>query len=568
MRLKATEPLTFPSLGWLVGAWIEQHCVVPDRYLTEESAAAGVRDAFRLYGEQLRYLVHHYRIRPTAQVGQLNTAFVYRMSMLVRPQKWGKGPLRSAMICAEGVGPVLFAGFAPAGAVYKCSDHGCRCGWVYAYEPGEPMGRRWGSGTSPTPMIQITANSDDQTDNVYKSLRPMIELGPLALLIPKTGEELIRLPGGGDIHTVTSNAKSRLGARVTFVPQDEAGLYTKRNGMVAVADTQHRGVAGMGGRAALDTNGWDPAENSTAQMLDEGNLPDVLVDFKEPPQSWSYSDRRERRRIHRFVYGDSLTEHGGHVDLESIEADAAALVLRDAAQAARFYGNKIVQGKGTWLVEGRWNGAVQGGLLPDGSMPRREPPPDGTQICLGFDGSESDDWTAIRAETIDGYQFTPLYGPDRQPTWWDPADSDGRIPRLQVDVAVEELHRRYRVKRFYCDPRDWQSAIGGWALAYGTAVEWPTNQVGRTWAALERVVTDLGTGALTHDGDPTVATHVANARKSAAAGQKYLLSKPAGAYHQKIDLAMASVLAHEAVMDALADGWGQQDALPHIAFGL
>ena len=22
---------------------------------------------------------------------------------------------------------------------YVCADHGCACGWVYVYEPGEPM---------------------------------------------------------------------------------------------------------------------------------------------------------------------------------------------------------------------------------------------------------------------------------------------------------------------------------------------------------------------------------------------------------------------------------------------
>ena len=37
----------------------------------------------------------------------------------------------------------------------------------------------------------------------------MIEYGPLAELIPKTGEEFIRLPGGGRIDTVTASAQSR-----------------------------------------------------------------------------------------------------------------------------------------------------------------------------------------------------------------------------------------------------------------------------------------------------------------------------------------------------------------------
>ncbi|WDF32239.1 hypothetical protein PTW37_10165 [Arthrobacter agilis] len=31
------------------------------------------------------------------------------------------------------------------------------------------------------------------------------------------------------------------------------------------------------------------------------------------------------------------------------------------------------------------------------------------RICIGFDGSDKDDFTGIRAETIEGWQFTPTY---------------------------------------------------------------------------------------------------------------------------------------------------------------
>lgn len=106
----------------------------------------------------------------------------------------GKGPFSAAIICAEAVGPTLFAGWDAS---------------------GEPVGRSW-----PTPLIQITAASEDQTDNVYRQLVPMIDLGPLADLIPDTGETRINLPGGGRIDPVTSKARSRLGQPVTHVLQD------------------------------------------------------------------------------------------------------------------------------------------------------------------------------------------------------------------------------------------------------------------------------------------------------------------------------------------------------------
>jgi phage terminase large subunit-like protein len=80
--------------------------------------------------------------------------------------------------------------------------------------------------------------------------------------------------------------------------------------------------------------------------------------------------------------------------------------------------------------------------------------------------------------------------------------------------------------------------------------------------ALEQFRTDLVTHAITHDGCPITAAHMANAVKRAAPGDRYVLAKPAGADHQKIDAAMAAVLAHRAAADARADGW----ALPQENF--
>ncbi len=192
------------------------------------------------------------------------------------------------------------------------------------------------------------------------------------------------------------------------------------------------------------------------------------------------------------------------------------------------------------------------------------PPDAGAEVCAGFDGSSTDDHTAIRAETRDGFQFTPRYGPEWRPTIWNPAEWDGQVPRREVHAAVDELARRYRLVRVYCDPREWDSEINGWALTYGDDVflEWPTNKVSRMFPALRRFVTDLTTGELTHDGCPITATHVANARKAAKPGEQYLLEKPT--QHQKIDAAMASALAHEARADALAAGWTRKGSLTRV----
>ena len=187
----------------------------------------------------------------------------------------------------------------------------------------------------------------------------------------------------------------------------------------------------------------------------------------------------------------------------------------------------------------------------------------GTQICLGFDGSETDDYTVIRAETVDGFQFTPKFGPNDEPTIWDPSKHGGRIPRLEVAAAIDSLFRRYRVRRMYCDPWKWQTEVETWAMKHGPTVvlPWETNRVKQMHHALERFRTDLENGALTHDDCPITADHMANARKVARPGERYILSKPAGAEHQKIDSAVTSVICHEAAADARAEGWGVRDAV-------
>jgi hypothetical protein len=79
-------------------------------------------------------------------------------------------------------------------------------------------------------------------------------------------------------------------------------------------------------------------------------------------------------------------------------------------------------------------------------------------------------------------------------------------------------------------------------------------------AALERFQTDIynADSGFSHDADVVVRDHMRNAIVRSRAlnpltkQRQYILGKPAE--HQKIDFAMSSTLAHEAVMDAIADG--------------
>jgi hypothetical protein len=331
----------WPSLGFLVADWVSAHCPIPDGFRKG--------DDFVMYEWQLKCTVRHYRVKPDAVLGQLAPAFHYRRSQVVAPQKTGKGPWSASIICAEAVGPVVFAGWATGGEVYRCEDFGCGCGWEREYAPGEPMGRPW-----PTPLIQLLATSEDQTDNVYRPFQAMVKLGPLAEQM-RVGEQFTRIGEEGRVDVVTSSALARLGNPITAALQDETGTYSQRNGLIRVAETQRRGLAGMGGRAIETTNAWDPAEDSVAQRTAESSRPDIFRFHRLPLANLSYRDKRERRKIHAYVY-----EGSDHVDLDAIEAEAAELLERDPEQAERFFGNRLVQGSGAWLDTELWDRAFAG----------------------------------------------------------------------------------------------------------------------------------------------------------------------------------------------------------------
>lgn len=515
------------TLGFLVTDWVEAHCRVPGGVYEGESLTFN--------GWQLFCTANHYRIKPKAIADprRLVAPFHYRRSIVVGPQKCGKSPWGAGMILAEAVGPTTFVGWATGGEAYRCSEHGCSCGWEYEYLPGEAMGapRR-------KSLIGLLAYAESQTQNVYEPLQSMIQSGPLADFV-HAREGFIRLPNRGMILPLSAAAKSKLGKQFTGALADESGLYTKQNKVLDTWQTIRRAVAGMQGRTIELTNPWDPMENSAAQQAFESRQPDIFRYYRKPPADLSYKSKRDRSKIHRHVYADSPW-----VDPATIDAEAAELVETDPAQAERFFGNRLVQGLGSYMLEPLWEATKEPRVVRDGE-----------RVALGFDGSRSGDWTAIRAETADGHRFTPTYGPDSRPTFWNPDEWGGRIPRGEVTAAMSELMARYSVGRVYVDPRHWETQADQWAAEHGDDVvaTWPTNQINRMYMALVRFLEDTTERVTTHDGDKTMTAHALAARKVAKPGDKYILGKPSET--QKIDLLMADVLAHEAAADLRAEGW-------------
>jgi hypothetical protein len=297
-----------------------------------------------------------------------------------------------------------------------------------------------------------------------------------------------------------------------------------------------RGLAGMGGRSIETTNCWDPAEQSVAQRTYEGKSRDVFKFYEPPPPELRYAIKSERRKIHEHNYLGSP-----HVNLDAIEAEAAEIAETDPAQAERFYGNRIVAGLGSWCDGDMWDKRAKPREI--GVRP---------QVVLGFDGSDTDDWTGIRAETQDGYQFTPVTSAGE--TIWKPVEHGGKVPRLDVAAAVDELFSKYDVIRMYCDPPYWETEVDTWAEKYGEkrVLRWETYRPKQMHDAAERLLTDVNKkdSGFTHDGCQDTGLHIRNARKAARLNNRYVLTKPGDG--RKIDLAVCSIICHEAWGDTTA----------------
>jgi hypothetical protein len=409
------------------------------------------------------------------------------------------------------------------------------------------MARRW-----PTPLIQITATAEDQTDNIYDALRPMIDDGPLSVMVPKTGEEFIRLPNKGRIDVVTSNARSRLGQRVTFVAQDETGVWTQAAGMIKVAETQRRGLAGMSGRAEETTNAWDPNEGSVAQRTAEATTRDIFRLHPLAHDGLAYKKKAERRQIHKHVYRGCRW-----IDLDAIEAEAAELIRVDPGQAERFFGNRPTAGSDA----GFDIDAFRGNEKPKLSVVRHE------LITIGVDGARFDDAIAAVATHVkSGYQW-PLCILERP----DDAGDDYEHPLAELDSAVTDAFDMWTVWRLYADPHWIEHIIDGWQNRWGEkrVVPWYTNR-DRVIAWAVRAYTEaVAKGDMSHSGDATFERHIANARKKELKIKDdherfmHTLAKDSPHSPRKIDAAMAAVLSWEARGDAITAGAVLMDPVKH-----
>jgi hypothetical protein len=545
-----------PSLGPLVIKWMENVLAAPDRTDGE---------MFRPTDEQRDFINDFYALDLTGKR-------VKRRAVLSRPKGWGKSPALGAIAAAEGLGPVIFDHWAEEGEVFEFAP-----GLGMRMSEGDPVGKPW--RTIRTPLVQVSAVSEDQTRNCWGPLLEMLSDGPAKDIYPglEPMSTFVALPGGGRIEFVTASARSREGNRPVFCVLDQTETWLPSNGGVKLAATMRRNLGKTGGSSIESPNAYLPGEDSVAEQsakywdsIEQGKARDdgLLYDHREAPADTELTDKKSLLAGLRYAYGCASAmkcvlpghKHGrGWVDLERIVAEIWDPAT-DPQDARRFYLNQITHASDSYISAPDW-----AGCLDEEKQIQR-----GDIITLGFDGSRGkakgkpDATALIGCRVSDGHIFTlEVWEADDGP-----GEENWEPPIPEIHAAVADAFKQYRVAAFYCDPaKDWRSIVNEWENKYSRRPEvqvkvtplhpfewWMTGGrsvfIERAVEAFEGAVRN---GDMTHSGGKHLTQHVLNARRRIR-HQKLTLGKEHDYSSRKIDACVAAVLAWQARMDCVAKG--------------
>lgn len=545
------------TLGWGVLAWLSEYVNTPGghddpnrlRFLISLSEA-GIpfnENMFVPTDEQVRLVLWWYAVDERGQ-------YVYREGVIRRLKGWGKDPFTAALCLAELCGPVAFSHFDA---------------------DGNPVGKRRNA-----PWITVAAVSQDQTKNTFSLFPVMISKKLKAEYSLDVNRFIIYSEGGvGRIEAATSSPASMEGNRPTFVVQNETqwwgqGPDGKVNDGHAMAEVIEGNMTKVEGARTLSIcNAHIPGTETVAekayvqwQKVSSGDSVDAgaMYDALEAPADTPISEIPSQKEDPvGFAEGVEKLREG----LLIARGDSTWLPIDDILKSILNTKNKITESRrkflnqvnaseDSWLSPQEWDRCYAD---PKKYLERegREfaPLARGDKISLGFDGSKSNDWTALVGCRIsDGLLFVIKI--------WDPKKHGGEVPREDVDATVHSTFKHYDVVAFRADLKEFESYVDGWGRTYKKKLKVnasPNNPVAfdmrgqqkRFAFDCERLEDAVLEHEVWHDNDPVLKTHVTNAKRHPTTYDAISIRKVTKDSSKKIDAAVCAVLAFGARQDYL-----------------
>lgn len=368
--------------------------------------------------------------------------------------------------------------------------------------------------------VLVVASDQRQANITMKYARRMVELNPALadrvqvysdrLYLPHNDASLLPLPAEpGALH----------GHDPSLLIVDELHVVTEQ---VWEAVTSVTGKRPESLTLAISTPASSP-DSIMWRLVEHGRAgSDPAFYFREwsAPEGCAVDDRQAWRTAN-----PALACKDPFLSLDGLES--ARKTIRESVFRQLRLG-QWVTGVESWLPWGAWDACATGRSAHDGE-----------RVVLAFDGSASGDSTALVGCTLDGHIW--LEG-----IWENPGDPRWRVPREDVSNAIDVAFSRYDVVELACDPWGWRSEIESWAKRHGErrVLEWNTAAAARMAPATDRLFQAVSTQAVTHDGDPRLASHIAHCvAKSTPMGD--LVSKDRRGSPRKIDAAVAAIVAFD-----------------------
>lgn len=534
------------TLGWGVLAWMSEFVNTPGGHddparlrLLIEMSEAGIpfnENMFIPTNEQVRLLLWWYAVDD-------NGNYVYREGVIRRLKGWGKDPFAAALALAELCGPVAFSHFAE----------------------GEPVGKPRHSA-----WITIAAVSQDQTKNTFSLFPVMISKRLKEEYGLDVNRFIIYSKDGGRIEAATSSPASMEGNRPTFVIQNETqwwgtgpdGKANEGHSMESVIEGNMSKVDGA--RTLSICNAHVPGTETVAEKaysnwqdvaagkaVDTGQMYDALEAPAGTPISEIPSEKEDpegyKAGLEKLREG-LLVARGDSTWLPIDDIMMSILSIKNLiSESRRKFLNQVNAAEDSWLSPQEWDRIAN--IDPALALQPKQ------KIALGFDGSKSNDWTALVACRIDdGMLFVIKV--------WDPERYGGEVPREDVDATVHSMFKRYDVVAFRADVKEFEAYVDQWGRAYKKKIKVnasPNNPIAFDMRGqqkkfafdCERLEDAVLEQEVSHDGNPVLRQHVLNAKRHPTTYDAISIRKVTKDSSKKIDAAVCAVLAFGARQEYL-----------------
>jgi len=373
--------------------------------------------------------------------------------------------------------------------------------------------------------VYAVAGDRDQARLVFGTAKRMVELDPDLSGETRLYRDAIEVPATGSVFRVLSaEAPLKEGLSPTLTVVDEVHVIDEdlwnvfalamgaRTEPLMVGITTAGARFGSHGRETICYRMFDYGRRVAAGETDD---PSFYFEWWAAPDDLDHR-QPETWRLANPGYGDILDP-----------ADLVAAV--GPTEEHEFRTKRLNQ----WVTTAK-------AVFPTGAWERCAERREVTgPVVLGFDGSWTGDSTAIVGATIEGVPHLFTVAAWERP----PDDQHWRVDAGTVDLAMADALRAYDVKRIGCDPYEWRAQLQAWEERGWPVEEWP-NVLARTIPAWKEFYAAVMERRLTHDGDPGLARHVANAvlkvdQRGARPTKEHATSG------RKIDRLIAAMIAHD-----------------------